>query len=259
MSGTPDPQEPGGTPPEPQDDDLLDTTLGDLDDDAPPDDQPEDEGGESDPPENPDDEPAPRQSRRQRQYENRGQEVARLRDENAEMSRRLAALEGRQQQQPVDPRAQAAALEAEYERISLLNPVDQVREMHSLMRRESAATAAVAAERQDIAAFAQLQRDEPSARRLAAQVEQTVQQLRSQGINGINREGIYNYLLGQEFRTRGRQQTERQRRSGAANVARQTTRPVNGRSNTGGTPGTRRGDPDAADEALLRGTRVADF
>lgn len=251
-----DPRQPndGGTPPsEPQDDLDPDPALGDLDDEPPePDAEPDEpEDDQPDP-----DEPPPPQTRRQRQEGNRA-ELERQRTENAELRGRLAALE-QQRQPPPDPQAQQRALEAEYERISLLNPVEQEAARHALYRRDLAQQAAVSAERSDVAAFAQLQTIEPAARRLATQVEQTVAQLRSQGITGINREGIYNYLLGQEMRQRASREGTRQRRNGEANVRRQTTRPGSGRSGVAATPGGRGREQSADDERLLRGTRVSD-
>ena len=250
MSDPREPQDGGGEPPV---DDELD--LGILDDDDPEPDidpEPEPEPQDADQPEDLD-EPPRRQTRRERQAGNRDR-VAQLEAENAEVRRRLAEIEGtRNQPPPVDPMAEQRRMEAEYERLAMLPPQDMVREMHQMVRREfGAGLQAVSAqtlERADIAAFDALKRSSPVAARLAPQVEQTAADLRRQGVQGINREMLLAYHVGQEVLQRARGEGARQRRTGAANVARQTVRPGSGRGNMARVAGNGRGGD--ADRALL--------
>jgi hypothetical protein len=102
----------------------------------------------------------------------------------------------------------------------------------------------------DRQSFAQLQRDEPAARRWADQVERVLTQERAQGRNPT-RETVYTYLAGKEVRSRSGRDTEQQRRTGARRIAAQTTRPGSARS-TAATPAQRRGDEFSEQSFLER-------
>lgn len=249
MSGTPEPDSPGDLP----DDELEEFELPDEEDGEEPD--PEEVEAEAEPEEPP---PQERQTRRQRQ-ENNWRERA-LRSE----AREELLREQRQQQTPrqapaVDPQAQARFREAEYERISLLPPNEQVRELHGLMQRETALARIEAFDTNDRSNFQRLQDTHPAARRLAPQVEATLQAQRAQGIFNFSREQIYHYLLGQEVHNRASQGATRQRREGAARVARQTTRPGGNRRADVATTGGNRARGEDADRRLLEGTRITDL
>jgi hypothetical protein len=248
MAGTRDPGDPGSNPdPQLPDDPEPDEQLDDFDipEDGEGDDESEEEPEELAP--EPDHEPR-RQTRRERQQENWRERALR-----AEVERDVYA---RQQQQPrgpapADPQQQAAALNAEYERISMLPPVEQMQAIHQLVRRENAITQLNVFDSQDRRDFQRLQDQLPSAKRLAGRVEEVLQQQRAAGVYSFSREQIFDYLIGNELRTRGRVQNERERRQGAERVRRQTTRPSGGRGDVP-SRGRRGRTQEQIDDELLR-------
>jgi hypothetical protein len=133
-----------------------------------------------------------------------------------------------------DPRAQAAAEQAELERVQMMAP-HEVAQYYARRSEERVQQTLLRSQLEtrdlmDRQSFAAVQRQEPIAKRLADKVEQTLAQARSQGMNPT-REAILNLLVGQEIRDKARQQIESQRRRGARQIAAQTTQPGSPRSN----------------------------
>lgn len=244
MSGTPDPALPG--------DEELPDEAEDLDLDLPEDEEPEPE--EAEPPEL---EAEPEPERRPERRSSQTIRQLRERAQRAEAERDIYRSQAQtpQRQQAPDPAAQQQRLEAEYQRIGMLLPEQQAQAYHQMMQREVALARLESFDMNDRSHFQRMQDQYPAARRLANEVEQVLQQQRNQGIYSFSREQIFDYLLGRETRTRSGRAAEQQRRNGARNVARQTTRPggqtrgdVNGRATS------QRGED--ADLRLLRGTRI---
>ncbi len=203
----------------------------------------------------------PRPTRRERQTENWRTRAQEAEARSAEYERRLAALETRQTAPPPDPAAEQRRMEAEYERLAMLPPQDMVRELHGLVRREFSQglnnVALQSAERADLAEYARFMEQHPGLKRYTPQIEQTVRDLRAQGVTGINRIAIAKFHWADANLERAAVQNGRQRRQGAANVARQTVRPASGRGDLARAAGNGRGTD--ADEALLRSVTVGEI
>jgi hypothetical protein len=105
--------------------------------------------------------------------------------------------------------------------------------------------------------FAQVQREEPLARRWGEQIEQMLAAARNQGSNPT-REALYNQLLAQQVRDKTKRDGDRQRVAGRRAIARETTQPGGGRSTVA--PARRNGAADDYDAVVdrLRNTRLGD-
>ena len=203
-----------------------------------------------------------RPSPRQRQAAQLRREREERAAEKAAYEDRLAALERQQTPPRHDPQAQARAEQAELERIRQLPYEEQLVALNDRTERRVAAalgnTRAEIQDASDRAEFRDLQRDEPAARRMAAEVERQMTDGRARGIQGLTRVAVYNYLVGQETREKMRKAGDRQRRTGRANIRRETTRPgASGRSAQATAGGRRQADnsPEAV-RARLRGVRL---
>lgn len=247
MSGTPDPGAPGEDELPPLEEDV------DLGEDLEDGDQPETE----DEPEPQDAEPEPeppRQSRRERQQENWRERALR-----AEVER--DTIRDLQRRQPVpqpDPATAQQRQRDQYKAIAELPFEDQAQAYHQMMQREVAVARLEAFDMNDRARYETMQDRYPAAKRLAGEVETMLQAQRNQGVYNFSREQIYHYLLGREMHSKSQQQGERQRRQGAANVARQTVRPGGQRRGDVAQGGNRVRGEDA-DMRLLQGTKITDL
>jgi hypothetical protein len=159
--------------------------------------------------------------------------------------------------QPIDPQAAARAEQAEYERIAMLAPEQQLQAMREMGRRDAALAQFQMHDNLDARDFNALKRADAAAARLAPQVEVELSRLRAQGIYTVGRETIFNALYGQEIRAKAQARTGRERQNGARNVARVTTRPGNGRGDVARTGGRRGGEN--ADIDLLRSTPASEW
>jgi hypothetical protein len=255
MAGNREPGDPGiGPDPDPSDEPQDDIEEFDIPEDGNELDESAEEVEEEELAAEPEPEPQRRLSRRERQSENWRERALR-----AEAERDVYT---RQQQRPqapapVDPQIQQQRIEAEYERISMLPPQDQVRAVHQIIQRENALTQLRIYDQQDTRDFQRLQAEYPAARRLAGRVEEILQAERAAGVYSRNREQILDMLIGQETRTRGARTTNRERERGAANVRRQTTRPSGGRSG-GVAGGGRRGRTQEQIDHELLSTPIRD-
>lgn len=252
-----DPREPA---PLPQPDDTgagdgnPENELLDIDDLDPAEEAPE--------PETPDDEAgesvdagqqSARQPRRERQYQNWARRAREAETRNADLERRLAALET-QPRQVVDPQAVQRAQDAEYERLSMLPPDQMVRELHQLVRREVAGSHFQTQSEIDRRAFQSYLAQNPQYRRFEANVEQISQNLRAQGVNVVDRTAILDREIGRAIREGGSKALTQLTRQAASRVERQQSRPPGGRGDAGGR--TANGAGRDADEELLRNTRL---
>lgn len=89
---------------------------------------------------------------------------------------------------------------------------------------------AIAEDTADKSDFRDLVINSPTAAKFASKVEEEVARLRNQGVN-IQRKHVYYHLLGQEVDSRASKSTAKAKKSGEANVRKQSVRPSNGRSN----------------------------
>lgn len=250
MSGTPDRESPGATPDPQPDEDLLDPGI--IDDDLPEaedEPEPEEEVEEDLAPEA---EPPPRQERR------RGSETIqnlRSRAQQAEVERdfyrRQAEQTTQRPVQTVDPRVQQQRQAEEYERISLLPPNEQVQSIHQMIQRETAIARLEAFDLADRQNYNRLTENHPAAKRLQGRVEEVLQQQRAQGIYAFSREQVFDYLYGNEMRTKAAQRTGRERAQGAERVRRQTVRPGGGARGDVASSGRRGRTQEDQDRALL--------
>lgn len=246
MSGTNEPGSPG-------DDELPDQDEfelpEDLDEDEAPDEVPEEDLAP------PDDQPPPRQSRRERQEANWRERAIRAEAE------RDAYREVRQQApqpQRIDPQLAAQQRAQEYQRISMLPPEEQVAAIDRMIEQRTALGTLQAFDRADRSDFERMKAQYPAARRLAPQVEQTINAQRAQGVYQFSREQVYHYLLGQEVHSRSVEGATRQRQTGQRNVQRQTVQPRRGARGDVATSGNRARGADA-DRRLLESIRIDDL
>lgn len=252
MSGNPDRDTTPGATPDPQPSDEEDFgVIEDLAEDEA-DEQPEPEPEEELEPEEP--EPPPRLTRRERQQENWRERAIRAEAERDVYQRNQT--QPRQAPQ-VDPAAQQRARDAEYERISMLAPHEQIGAIHQMMQRETAVARLEAFDLNDRNNFQRLQETFPAARRLAGRVEDILQQQRQNGIYAFSREQIFDNLYGNEVRTRGAQRGAKERNQGAERVRRQTVRAPSGAR--GDVPrSNRRGRSQEDQDRALLGTPIRD-
>jgi hypothetical protein len=241
-----------------QTDDIDDIDLGEIDADGQP-----IEPDEPDPTDEPDPEPSPEPdpAAERRNAARRGQvhrvraELDRERAQNADLVRRIAALEARPAQPPPDPQAQQRE-ENEF-RQSLENMLPHEAALAVAARSERRMQAQLAQvalqgfDRGDTADWRRLQTTNRAAARHAPEVERVLQQRRAMGDYTLGRRDILAYLVGQEVLSRPeaapRPRTPR------------TPRPASGRGDVAGTPGGQRRDQAAADIATLRGITTADI
>jgi hypothetical protein len=110
----------------------------------------------------------------------------------------------------------------------------------------------------DRSGFEHLMRDYQLPASYSIAVEQALNEARAQGMNP-KREMLLASIIGREVMAQKREQTEQQRIRGQRRVASQTTRPGGAARSTAESPRGRRQTQEAEDEALLRGSTVADF
>lgn len=229
-------------------------------------------GPEPEPEPEPSEEPEPRRQQQQDRDRHRPGRSARLaqqlqseRSQNADLARRLAALEQqRSAPPPIDPREQARE-EAQF-RENLQNMLPHEAAL-AVADRERARTqqmmqqvALSSFDRSDGAEYRQLRQSNRAAERLASRVEQVLTQRRQMGDYTLGRRDILAYLVGQEVLDGNGAGAARQRTQAAARVAGQQARPVNGRGDVAAPAGRRRGtSQEDADIALLRGTNTNDL
>lgn len=221
---------------------------------------------EAEPEYEPEPEPQPEQRERRgrasdtiRTLRSRAQEAERR---AADLERRMAAFEGRQQLP--DPRAvqQAAAEEERQFRESLVGLMPEEISLKVAERTERRIMAQLAQtqvqgfDRNDRRDFEQEAARSRFAQSKSQEVEQVLTQMRNQGIYQFGRLDILDFLAGRDQRLKREQTTQQQRRQGARNVDRQTVRPASGRGEGGG--GNRRQSEEEADIAFLRRTRIGD-
>jgi hypothetical protein len=154
----------------------------------------------------------------------------------------------------IDPRAAAAAEQAELERVQMMAP-HEVAAYYARKSEEKISQTLLRAQLEtrdlmDRQAFAVVQREEAIARRLGDRVETTLAQARQMGMNPT-REAILNLLVGQEIRDKAKKQIETQRRRGQRQIAAQTTLPGGTRSNVPSERGRRDDNSLAAIEKRL--------
>lgn len=224
--------------------------------------------GNPEPEDEPEPEPLPDDGAQQRRPGRAARRIESLANRNAELERRLAALEGRQnlQAQP-DPRAAAEAAQREeaqfYESLRDMLPEQQAQAITRRIEQRVGMHMAQAElrgfDRFDVSQFETLRQTSPTAARLAPQVEQILQQRRQGGDYSLGRRQILAFLIGEEALNRAGRTTQQQRRSGARAVARETTRPASGRGGTEAAAGGRRQSQEDADERLLRQVTAADL
>lgn len=241
-------------------DDTLDDLL-----DLETDDQPEEEIEEPSSAEQQPQEPE------QRQTTLRTRQMRAMRDrlnQEREDNRRLRAsvdqllIAQRTPQSAPDPYRAAEALRMEQERVATMMPHEQAQyyaqQTEQRVNQQIVRARLEVADQIDRQNFAQLCRDEPAFARLAARVEQELATARGQGSNPT-REALANQMLALEVREKSRRDADKQRRSGRAAIARQTTQPGGSRSTAA--PEQRRNgrDDDAALDARLRGVTIGDL
>lgn len=192
--------------------------------------------------------------------ENRAQRQA---QENRELRRRLEELERRPAERPQGPDPQAAAREEQefYASLEMMAPAQAIMAVRDRERRLMGGalqqTRTELIDRQDRRDWARDCETNKTKARLAPKVEEMISNARNRGNYDLDRETAYKYALGDEIDRRGRTEAPRQRAAAQRRVQRQTVRPGSGR---GDAPrSTNRRSQDSDDEALLRGTVIADL
>lgn len=194
--------------------------------------------------------PAP-QTREERRVNALRERERELKEENrrlrADFDRMLAQSRAPAPAAP-DPYRQAEMQRLEAERLAMMAPHEQqayhTQKVEQMVNERLLRAELTTADRLDRQNFAQLQRDEPAARRLAQEVEDGLILARQNNMNPT-REAIYNVLIGQEVRNRMKQQTEKQRARGRQQIARETTRPG---STSSTAPAPRRGEQKRSED-----------
>jgi hypothetical protein len=243
--------------PEPEIDEL---DLGEIDADGNPiDPDPEPDEPETEPETKPEQPEAVerRNAARRGQVHRVREQLAAERAQNADLVRRIAALEARPAQPPPDPQAQARE-EAEF-RASLENMLPHeaalavANRSERRMQAQLAQVALQSYDRTDTADWRQLQATNRAAARHAPEVERVLQQRRAMGDYTLGRRDILAYLVGQEVLNRPEAAATRPR-------TQRTPRPASGRGDVPAAPAGRQSrDQAAADLALLRGITTADI
>jgi hypothetical protein len=206
--------------------------------------------------------PAPRPpSRSKQRFDLLRSRLKEQEDENRKLRDAfLRSTQMPQQQTPVDPYRNAEMQRLESERVASMMPHEQAQyyaqQSEQRMSNQLARARLEVGDILDRQNFAQIQREEPMARRWADDVEQMLSMARQQGQNPT-REALYQQLLAQHVRERSKKEGERQRRNGRAAIQRQTTQPGNGRSTVAP---ARRGQGDDYEAVVdrLRNTRLGD-
>jgi hypothetical protein len=243
--------------PEPDEIDELD--LGEIDADGNPiDPDPEPDEPEPEPQPEPDPAAERRNAARRGQVHRVREQLAAERAQNADLVRRIAALEARPAQPPPDPQAQARE-EAEF-RASLENMLPHeaalavANRSERRMQAQLAQVALQSYDRTDTADWRQLQATNRAAARHAPEVERVLQQRRAMGDYTLGRRDILAYLVGQEVLNRPEAAATRPR-------PQRTPRPASGRGDVAAAApaGRQSRDQAAADLALLRGITTADI
>ena len=214
-------------------------------------------------------EPEPRRQQQQERHRpgrsaRLAQQLQQQRTENADLARRLAALEQQRSAPQVDP--QAAAREEAAFRENLQNMLPHEAAL-AVAERERGRTMQMMQQmqlanfdRSDTREYAQLRSSNRAAERLASRVEQVLQQRRGMGDYTLGRRDILAYLVGTEMLDGNGAGVTRQRTQAAARVANAQARPVNGRGEVAAPAGRRRQQSqEEADIALLKGATTNDY
>lgn len=188
-----------------------------------------------------------------------GEEIRELRRENEDIRRQMQALQ--QPRQPAfDPAAQARADQEFWASLDLMTPAEAHRAVYTRATREVSQAFfqqnTQTQETLDKQAYDAQARNSRVHQQYRSRVEELVSGERARG-NIVNRDVALRYLLGEDAINRANKVAPAQRRQGAARVNSQTVRPGNGRGDVA--RGGARRNQDTDDEALLRGTRVADI
>lgn len=204
----------------------------------------------------------PRQTRQERRDDRARSRNRELETQNADLARRLAALEAQRTQPAFDPQAQAREEAAFREQLQTMMPheaaIAVAQRSEQRMQAQLMQAELRGFDRSDVAEFNALRARDRAAERLAPEVERMLAANRAAGDLRFGRLDVFDLLRGRELRMRGPAAAQTQRRAGAARVAAQTTRPANGRGDVTREAGRAR-DQDAADEALLRSMTTADL
>ena len=228
---------------EPENPDGEDPESGEEDDD------PEPEGGDE--PENPDElpEPAPKQSRAERRIQALATKAKAAEDRAADVERQMNELKAAQQGRQTEEAARA-----EQARLELMSPDEKY---DFLLRKQSAdfdrKIGMLAFQQQDNAdkvAFDSRCARAPYLADVAEDVERELANMRRQTGTTAPRETIAYYLLGKRAADRAAGAKTRQKKKGDANIARQTAKPGNARSDTGAGGGRRVSDQAARTKRL---------
>lgn len=207
-------------------------------------------------------EPAPQPRARGPRGRPNGETIRQLTETNAELQRRLAALEQRPAPQPqADPAAAQRADEQFWAELDLLPPAEAMRRVYARAQNETRQafyqqqlTTQETLDRQQYDAKASTSRIHQQYRE---RVESLVASERQRG-NVVLREPALAWLHWQDFQARSGRAAPAARRGAQARLAAQTVNPASGRSAVARGGGGRR-DQDHADEALLRQTTVNDI
>jgi hypothetical protein len=189
------------------------------------DEPPEEDDAPDEPDEEPDDErPAPQ--RRPTRGENRVAAATRIaaeaKREADALKAEVAALKATQSQPAAETAAQRQA------RLAEMEPWER---SEYLQNERMTRLETITLDRTDKAAFEALCARDPTAAKMADEVERELSALRARGQN-VDRDTMYTHLLGQKARAQSTRASGRAQRAAAANRDRQTTRPGSARSDT---------------------------
>jgi hypothetical protein len=235
----------------PEQDDDLDQDEEELEPEDQ-DDEP-DEAAEGEEPE-----PQPRTRRTEDEPARRGgranERIRELNRERNELRERLARLEGAVSRPPPQPQVSQAELDRqEAEQLALMSPDQQAR--YFSQKTERAVSQALmqhqlaTADQIDRMSFERFIDRYPAATRYTDQVETILSSERAAGRNP-SRETILKYVMGEQLLRRGARASNEQRRTGRRRIAREQTRPGNGRS-TAAAPERNRGNGSMSDADFI--------
>ena len=162
--------------------------------------------------------------------------------ERAEFQRQLADINARLSQPSAADRAMQEVQERE--RVALMAPEEriayEVGKVRNEVRQELQRSNFVNQTASDAASFRSSVTSDPIARKYEAKVDATAREQEARG-QFVPRKMILSYLVGEDVMAKAQRDRAKQARSGRQRVAAQTTRPSNGRADTG-TPPRRGGD-----------------
>lgn len=180
------------------------------------------------------------------------------RTRKAEQEAREAREHAQRIERQLNERQNSESAEMERARLSLMNPDEKteylLNKQERQMNQKFAAMEFRSADMADRTAFTTLASQDKALASVSAEVERVLQEQRLKGFNP-NRETVATFLLGQKMRERAKNAAPKQKTRAAERVARETTRPMNGRGDVS-KPAVRSGNGKSDIEKRLAGIKI---